>query len=625
MQATATIKVLGIEVVQSIQNLRNEIPLLAGKETVVRVYVRPTDLPADMPVKGTLELRREGEQTSEAASEVDFVLRKQDIGGDDPAFVAGQRRVFERSLNFRLSPEQIRAGDVRICLKGVAPSLQGDPKAVIQGDDLGVTFVPGPTLRVRAVGLRVRDPQTGDVHAPKPGHFKSLKSYLERAFPVSRIEWSEITVDAAAGFEPPYSEGTVSMADPGPLWQKKFDIACAQIMAIRARDIDDGGVDLRTHYYGMVYHPDDFFVGAVSNVPDTPRPDIVGIGPAELEDGSYGAHELAHTLGRMHPGLCGGQRTEDPAFPASYHGKLSSADADSDHLHHGLDVGGGLERPQVLPSDEWYDLMTYCHPLWVSAYSYKGMLERLVEEEGTVKPPAKGGAGKYLQIVGTYNLDDNKGALSYVFPVRTLSLAPEGPERRVLVVGLDAGGKKLFESSVELKRAAATDLPHNSGAFQITVPAPDKLSKLELRVDGDLADSRSLGGAISAALSNGKGLDELSTFDKTAISVSPPVTSPDDPLLLKITWPKLYDRDLRHTVQARLPGQKWQTIAVDITDATTDVVLDRRLVYLPAPEGKRPASVDVQILRSSGFSETPIFEGTATVGLMQAKGESPDR
>ncbi|MGH9893428.1 MAG: hypothetical protein ACREA0_15850, partial [bacterium] len=372
----ATIRVLGIEVVQSIQNLKNEIPLLADKATMARVYVRSSDLAVDMQVTGTLELRRTsdaGEETSEVESESRLQLRVDDISDDDHARVAGQRRFLGRSLNFRLGRDQIREGKVWARLKRVTPALAGDPEVLVQNsvDQVGVDFKRGPTLRVRAVGLRVRDPRTGHVHAPKPQHFESLRSYLERAFPVSKVEWSDITVDAAAGFEPPYSDEETTIANPGPVWQAKFDIACAQLIAIRAHDIADG-TDPRTHYYGMVYHPNDFFVGAVSNVPDTPRPDVVGIGPAELEDGSYGAHELAHALGRLHPGFGDGQSPEDRDFPPQYRGRLSSSSSAKDHPHHGLDVGDRIERPRVLPFDEYYDLMTYRQPLWVSAYSYTG-------------------------------------------------------------------------------------------------------------------------------------------------------------------------------------------------------------------------------------------------------------
>jgi hypothetical protein len=614
MEANATIKTLGMEVVQSIQNLKHEIPLLADKATMVRVYVRPTSLALDMSVRATLEVRRTNEKgvvTSEVESDLSLGLQTRDLGDDDRSYIASRRRFLDRSLNFRLSKDQIGEGKVEFRLIRVTSTLPGNPEVVVENHDhkLEVNFERGPILRVRAVGLRVRDPQTGHVHAPKPWHFESLRSYLERAFPVSKVEWSQVTVDAPAGFEPPYSSGRASKGNPGPVWQERFDKVCAQLMAIRARDVDEGA-DRRTHYYGMVYHPNHFFVGAVSNVPTSPRPDIVGVGPAEMEDGSWGAHELAHALGRLHPGFCDKQSPEDPDYPAEFRGKLSSSDADGYHLHHGLDVGDSIVAPRVLPSDECYDLMTYCRPLWVSAYTYTGMLNRLRQEEELVeegKPAHKGGVGEYLQIVGTYNIEKKKGALSYVFPVSRKSPAAEETEPSVVVVGMTVEGETLFESNVELKRKKAKDLAQNSGAFQITVPLSAALSRLELRVDGRPVAAHALGAPVSSALAKARNSPALSTLAEGAVKLSPPVTSPDDPYLLNIAWPTPYDPGVRYTVRARLPDQKWQTIAVGITDATKQLILDRRRFELPLP------LVTVQILRSRGLSESLIYEGTPTI------------
>ena len=103
-------------------------------------------------------------------------------------------------------------------------------------------------------------------------------------------------------------------------------------------------------------------------------------------------------------------------------------------------------------------------------------------------------------------------------------------------------------------------------------------------------------------------------FDMESVELVPPVISPEDPYFLKITWPRTYDHSLRHTVQARLPGQDWQTIAIDINDTTSEVFLDRRRFELPPQAASRHSTLEVQILRTSGFSETPIYEGSLTIG-----------
>ena len=579
----ARIEVLGMEVVQSIQNMKGDIPLLAHKKTAVRVYVHPSGLATSVPVTGTLSVTREG-KCEEIESAWSVELRKD---GHHPR-LEDQRHSLDRSLCFFLDGAQVEPGQVELCLRRVTPTLRGDRDVGIEvgQQPAQADFWPGPTLSVRVVCLRVRDPRTNQMHEPNAGHRYAMRSFVERAFPVSRVQWSETTLDAATGFEPPYSDGGSSLADPGRTWQEKFDVACAHLMAIRARELEDGE-DRATRYYGVVHHPTDFFVGAVSDVPATARPDIVGVGPADGSDGSYAGHELAHMLGRLHPGFGSGQSKEDREFPSAYKGRLSSAMEG----HYGFDVGDATQRPRVLPFDHWYDLMTYGEPLWVSAYTYKGLLRGLQEERA--EPEKRTREGDYLHVVGTYDLTKGatKGTLAYVFPGRIKSLASVETRDHVVAVGRDERENTLFEANVELKRAAAIDMPRDSGAFHITVGRHERLSRLELWVDHHLACT----------------LAPSSTPRDAKAQVRARILSPssgDDSYRLGIAWPEWYGRQLSHTVQARRAGdgERWRTIAVGITAATSEVSLDRQELGLPSP-------VDVRILRAQGFSDTEIYLG----------------
>ena len=332
------IQVLGIEVVQAIQSMVDPIELLAGKRTAVRVYLRPSGLATGIPVTGMLEVARDGR--SEAVSSGSSIELQPD---EDRPDLEAQRRSLERSLYFLLEPEQTAIGRVELRLKEVTPILRGDREIglqVLDHDPVWADFKEGPSLSVRLVCYRVRDPATGDVHMPTTAHRFAVRSFLERAFPISELRWSEITVEPAPGFCPPYSDEGTTLADPGRAWQEKFDLACAHLMAIRARELEEDQ-DPETLYYGLVHHPTEFFVGAVSDVPPNARYDVVGIGPAEASDGSYAGHEIAHMLGRLHPGTGEGQTREDSQFPDDYGGRLSSAA----ERHHGFDVGDATHPP----------------------------------------------------------------------------------------------------------------------------------------------------------------------------------------------------------------------------------------------------------------------------------------
>jgi len=152
------------------------------------------------------------------------------------------------------------------------------------------------------------------------------------------------------------------------------------------------GRDPGTHYYGMVTDARGFMRGSASAIPATPDPSAVASGPTGTfnaspgfgwdTDGSYGdwygGHELGHTLGRLHPGFCNGNSSDDPAYPFA-NGQLANADGNFT----GLDVGDddlGIQ-PAALPGTVWHDVMTYCDNQWLSSYAYVGMRTRLVAEE----------------------------------------------------------------------------------------------------------------------------------------------------------------------------------------------------------------------------------------------------
>jgi hypothetical protein len=249
-----------------------------------------------------------------------------------------------------------------------------------------VEFKETPPLVVRVVGFRYKG-STGEFVEPDAIHFAYLRSYLERAYPVARVEWSQIVIDA--DFAPPF----IDSDGPGPMTSITVN---AQLAAIRtseenlqaAFDAADGSLipfNARTHYYGLVADNGnrDFMQGMAAVAPVQPRPDTVACGPAGAlsprfpwdTDASfadwYGAHELGHTFGRNHPG------DADPAFP--YRDGQIGDDA-NDYI--GFDVGDEtLNLPmQALPGKIHHDVMTHKDRLWLSDYTYEAIWERLIEE-----------------------------------------------------------------------------------------------------------------------------------------------------------------------------------------------------------------------------------------------------
>ena len=476
--------ILDYEPVQIIQSRQKDIPLLTSRPTAVRVYVEPRGLRNSTYVSGVLEVQRTGGETYLINSTGHILLNDR----NHPP-LQSQRRSEQESLMFVLDAEFASQDDlsVRLCslrgLQGQDPGIE-----IVEHEPVRIEFEIGPKLRVRVVGIPIRNPDTEQVYFPQRKHFQSIKSFIERSFPISNLEWSELHLQQfISGLEPPFQNGNNS-CQPNYVWQHKHDIACAFLMALRAAEIDLGDVDPRTHYYGLVSSPrGDFFAGSASDVQDGFRPDLVSAGPA-LTDGSYGGHEIAHTLGGLHPGypLAVGdecpQNVEDKEFPKENHGRLSNPTDE----HHGFDFADVSGRPRVLDYSRWYDLMSWASPkIWTSDYRFCKLLERIKLEDSGSMPRRPSSA--QVCIVGRYGLKPNQPALKneivYVFKIKDRSMAQSTKKTRVAVRGLNRAENELFKVYVESKRAEAADLHKDSGAFNVTAEDHDDLHKLQLLVD----------------------------------------------------------------------------------------------------------------------------------------------
>lgn len=381
------LEVLGFEVTQAIQNMAHAVRLIAGKTTVVRVYVQPRGLTSNMRVRGEIVISTTpGAPGSYTASANEISLR-----ATQHPTLAEQRRDAALTLNFVLPSPPV--GPISIRLKRIQPVLGGNDFPILPADEMKVEFAAAPILRMRVLGFRYTDPKQNPPQkfAPDATHFDHLKSYLTRAYPSQGLDWSQAVVDAPTNFVPPFS-GQQLPDGSDPLWWALLGILHQQLLTIRQADID-AGWDPRTHYYGLVSDHSGFFRGASNDVPTAPAPNTIAVGPCGKagagfwdDDGSYGdwygAHELAHTFGRFHPGFCD-QSSDDPHFP---HPGGALSDAGQDCV--GFDVGdASLNLPmRAYPRENWNDFMTYCDRQWVSKYTYDGLFDRLVAEDSLFAP-----------------------------------------------------------------------------------------------------------------------------------------------------------------------------------------------------------------------------------------------
>lgn len=368
--------VLGVEVVQSVQSLNNDVVLIADKPTLVRVYLNPAKAPANTRLTGEVMWRREGAGGMAYLPALNVVT----FNGAALPPLQEQRLDLALSLNFKLPPEAIKQGKLELQLNRVYSP--GGPDLADAGMAIGkFEFEPAPVLRVRAIGLRYRSRfNPGEAVSPDAIHFAYMKSYLLRAYPIAEINWSQIVIDATPGLKPPFRAGASNIANGQLSMLRKLDLAA--------------GTHARTHYYGLV--DDDKGRNPMRGSAVLSQSNIfefVASGPAGRPNGWagdhdasfadwYSAHELGHTFQRRHPGFPRDDQDKDPAdqpgFP--YADGCISPPADE---YVGLDMGDpdlGLPMKALRGTDH-FDFMTYEKNQWVCDYTYKGVLHELRREE----------------------------------------------------------------------------------------------------------------------------------------------------------------------------------------------------------------------------------------------------
>lgn len=375
--AAGGLRILGVEVTQAIQDIDNSVSLIAGKTTVVRVYIDHESLTSNTKLTGELEWRRSGGASYLAS------LNAVDIRAADPRSLDTQRSDVVFSLNFRLPSAATASGNLRLRVKRIYQPGSQDLEVAAANREAHVTFKEAPPLRIRVIGLRYRR-KDGKSVKPSAVDFSYLRSYLNRAYPVPSVEWSQIVVNA--NFAAPVGKDTARLAN-------------MQLAAIRSREVSDG-VDPRTHYLGLV--SDDgganFMRGLAYDIPETPNPDVVASSPCGVPEGLlgdgdasyadwYGTHELSHTMGRDHPGFPppsgeDGQNANDKKFPFE-EGQLTNTKGVRALQYVGFDTGDSeLNLPmRTMHGAKYHDVMTYMPNQWLSSYTYEAILERLIAED----------------------------------------------------------------------------------------------------------------------------------------------------------------------------------------------------------------------------------------------------
>ena len=321
-----------IEVVQSVQSFDQDVPLIAGKKTLVRVYLDNAENSA-LKVTGQLEVTRVNSGKTQVIDSNNSI----DMADGQNDSLAEKHDDIRKSLNFVLPAEWTAPGLVSFRLANILSAADKKQLSCTSCArfTLPVSFHSAPALKVRVIYFAYNLDGVSPFAYPSDADLTSIESWLTRTYPTSQIIISHDVVDAAVNKLSGHF--------------KCYELNAA-LAGIRFDEVTNDNVDPLTHYYGLVSDKYYLMSGCSIVVPNVPDARVVASGPAgnparhadvpsiywdksAIFTGWYAGHEIAHTFGRAHPGTCG-ELPEDSDFP--YIGGFLS---NSPEKYVGLDVG----------------------------------------------------------------------------------------------------------------------------------------------------------------------------------------------------------------------------------------------------------------------------------------------
>ena len=424
------------EVTQTVQDLDHNVPLISGKRTIARAYLRTnvSVVPALTTISGVLTATRPDGSFPGGPTTI-VSLAPITLGSDS---AIGPRRLSaSATLNFDLPPEWTSEGELHLRLNRI--NVDGVPSSILCdgcenrtqfNNPRLVSFEEAPPIDVVlwSVGYTV----AGVTNDPRLLDFQLMESWLRRVYPTGRVQVARRFLSPLRGTpDVDFSCRTVNRI------LKQMRTFCFAVNGIPVC-VDTVGSQIK--WYGMVSDTVAFMRGCSDGIPARVASGPAGPGSFGWDtDGSYGdwygGHELAHTYGRKHPGFCG-ESDDDDDYPYTGGGIGLF----------GFDVGDSLlgVPMQANPATQWKDVMTYCDFQWISDYTYEAILAKNRDISGD-----GGGAGaaildQALLVQGEIRPSTDAVTLA---PCLRLSNIPESlePPASPYAVELRGAGDVLLE------------------------------------------------------------------------------------------------------------------------------------------------------------------------------------
>lgn len=351
--ARGDLVIVGAEVTQAIQHFRsadhlaapnvfpdNSIRLVAGKPTVIRLYVdydANSGLPPITWLTGGLTLV--GPSGTTMLTPIEAIRPRR-----DGSIVRGMRT---HTLNFLLS-DALSMGDVE--MTATVAALWDSTQFSVPFQRT-LRFEPQAMLPVLAVGIEYTGPDVADgadpadLLAPTQADFVDTLEFTDRIYPVPGVTLTDYrTMEYDAELESDISKGC-----------DKFD------------DLKDAVSDFAGDSDDVVYG----LFGTGVETGSVGGCGGGGVGVGRVRSGGTAAHEIGHALGRRHAPCdnvtrCSTPKNTDGSYPV-YTG------FDSDSIgEFGFDPTSSLGT--VMDPATAHDFMGYSSGDWISPYTYKALM-----------------------------------------------------------------------------------------------------------------------------------------------------------------------------------------------------------------------------------------------------------
>ena len=403
---------------QAAQGVDADVPLIAGRSAIVRVFATADRANDHRP-----------------SARVAFLLDGREVHAAEIAL--GSSRGVAEHLPGRLDQWYHAVIPEGVLRSGMEMAVRIDPDSIMPRTTLDEVRVSLdvrelPPLELTIVPVITGSGRDAEVREWIQESDDPPLEFMRAVLPVGELD---LTV------RDPLSIAAAPAAESGAEWIAILE----DIELIRKAE---GG---RGYWYGVVNRDGDEGIRGIALVKGR-----VGLG---VPDAEVFAHELGHSMSLMHS-PCGNPWQVDPDYP---------------YRDGSIGVLGYDPRSRELVDPSTPDLMSYCHPQWISDFNFRKALEYRIENE--TSPPAPVARdepeGRRLLLWGRVSAE---GEL-HLDPAFTLDAPAQlpsgsGPYR---VEGFDRDGASAFVLDFDMAMAS-----EGGGSFVFLVPfAEERVTSLE--------------------------------------------------------------------------------------------------------------------------------------------------